>query len=97
MAPSSVRALHFVLKVADRTATVAFLHDVLVMHALRHEEFKEGCRAACNGPYDGMWSKTMMGYADEVGAVCLFVWVPEWHGMCKLPAPAVASHTPMLP
>ena len=71
MAPSSVRALHFVLKVADRTATVAFLHDVLGMHALRHEEFKEGCRAACNGPYDGMWSKTVMGYADEVGALRL--------------------------
>lgn len=50
----------------DRTATVHFLHDVLGMHALRHEEFKEGCKAACNGPYDGMWSKTMMGYDSEV-------------------------------
>lgn len=38
------------------------------MHALRHEEFKEGCKAACNGPYDGMWSKTMMGYDSEVGS-----------------------------
>lgn len=28
MAPSSVRALHFVLKVAERTATVHFLHEV---------------------------------------------------------------------
>lgn len=65
MAPSSVRALHFVIKVADRTATVHFLHDVLGMHALRHEEFKEGCKAACNGPYSGMWSKTMMGYDSE--------------------------------
>lgn len=50
---------------ADRTATVHFLHDVLGMHALRHEEFKEGCKAACNGPYSGMWSKTMMGYDSE--------------------------------
>ncbi|EFN57800.1 hypothetical protein CHLNCDRAFT_20875 [Chlorella variabilis] len=60
-----MRALHFVIKVADRTASVAFLHNVLGMHALRHEEFQEGCKAACNGPYDGMWSKTMMGYAAE--------------------------------
>lgn len=36
------------------------------MRALRHEEFEEGCKAACNGPYDGMWSKTMMGYDAEV-------------------------------
>lgn len=28
MAPSSIRALHYVIKVADRTATVGFLHDV---------------------------------------------------------------------
>ncbi|KAL4425502.1 hypothetical protein ABPG75_009518 [Micractinium tetrahymenae] len=71
MAPSSVRALHYVLKVADRTATVHFLHEVLGMHALRHEEFKEGCKAACNGPYDGMWSKTMMGYDSEDKAFVL--------------------------
>ncbi|KAL4419410.1 hypothetical protein ABPG77_003384 [Micractinium sp. CCAP 211/92] len=71
MAPSSVRALHFVLKVADRTATVHFLHTVLGMRALRHEEFKEGCKAACKGPYDGMWSKTMMGYDAEDAAFVL--------------------------
>lgn len=71
MAPSSVRALHFVLKVAERTATVHFLHEVLGMHALRHEEFKEVCKAACNGPYDGMWSKTMMGYDSEDKAFVL--------------------------
>jgi hypothetical protein len=23
------------------------------------------CEAACNGPYDGKWSKTMIGYGDE--------------------------------
>ena len=83
----SLRALHYVLKVTDRTATVGFLRDVLGMHALRHEvsgretedaayigwsspygrsvhplkEFEEGCKAACNGPYDGKWSKTMIG------------------------------------
>lgn len=65
MAPSSVRALHYVLKVADRTATVNFLHHVLGLKALRHDEFREGCKAACNGPYDGMWSKTMMGFDSE--------------------------------
>ncbi|GAB4816839.1 hypothetical protein N2152v2_003885 [Parachlorella kessleri] len=61
----SLRALHYVLKVTDRTVTVGFLRDVLDMHPLRHEEFAEGCRAACNGPYDGKWSKTMIGYGSE--------------------------------
>uniref|UniRef100_A0A8C8C028 VOC domain-containing protein n=1 Tax=Oncorhynchus tshawytscha TaxID=74940 RepID=A0A8C8C028_ONCTS len=32
---------------------------------LRHEEFEEGCRATCNGPYDGKWSKTMVGFGPE--------------------------------
>ncbi|KAG0427532.1 hypothetical protein HPB47_025409 [Ixodes persulcatus] len=35
------------------------------MKVLRHEEFEEGCRAACNGPYDLNWSKTMVGYGQE--------------------------------
>ena len=29
------------------------------------EEFEEGCKASCNGPYDGKWSKSMFGYGDE--------------------------------
>ncbi|XP_044528849.1 glyoxalase domain-containing protein 4 isoform X3 [Gracilinanus agilis] len=35
------------------------------MKILRHEEFEEGCKASCNGPYDGKWSKTMVGYGPE--------------------------------
>lgn len=35
------------------------------MNVLRHEEFEEGCKATCNGPYDGKWSKTMIGYGSE--------------------------------
>lgn len=35
------------------------------MKVLRHEEFTETCAAACNGPYDNRWSKTMLGYGDE--------------------------------
>jgi len=38
---------------------------VLGMKVLRHEEFEKGCEAACNGPYDGRWSKTMVGYGPE--------------------------------
>ncbi|PNH04783.1 Glyoxalase domain-containing protein 4 [Tetrabaena socialis] len=64
-APSPVRNLHFVFKVADRARTVSFYRDVLLMQPLRHEEFTEGCSAACNGPYDGRWSKTMIGYGEE--------------------------------
>lgn len=35
------------------------------MKFLRHEEFDEGCKAACNGPYEGRWSKSMVGYGPE--------------------------------
>lgn len=59
------RALHFVFKVGNRTATAKFFRDILGMKFLRHEEFEEGCKAACNGPYDGKWSKSMVGYGPE--------------------------------
>nr|CAG4648757.1 EOG090X09EK [Polyphemus pediculus] len=59
------RALHFVLKVGDRNKTIQFYRDVLGMKVLRHEEFEAGCKATCNGPYDGKWSKTMIGYGPE--------------------------------
>uniref|UniRef100_A0A8C6I303 Gem nuclear organelle associated protein 4 n=1 Tax=Mus spicilegus TaxID=10103 RepID=A0A8C6I303_MUSSI len=59
------RALHFVFKVGNRFQTVHFFRDVLGMQVLRHEEFEEGCKAACNGPYDGKWSKTMVGFGPE--------------------------------
>ncbi|KAM5274635.1 glyoxalase domain-containing protein 4 isoform 6-T6 [Ctenodactylus gundi] len=59
------RALHFVFKVGNRFQTVHFFRDVLGMKVLRHEEFEEGCKAACNGPYDGKWSKTMVGFGPE--------------------------------
>ncbi|XP_006801600.1 glyoxalase domain-containing protein 4 [Neolamprologus brichardi] len=59
------RALHFVFKVGDRAKTATFYRDVLGMKILRHEEFEEGCKATCNGPYDGKWSKTMVGFGPE--------------------------------
>lgn len=62
---STKRALHFVFKVGDRKATYKFYKDVLGMKTLRHEEFEEGCKASCNGPYDGKWSKTMVGFGPE--------------------------------
>ncbi|BFZ18556.1 hypothetical protein BsWGS_21595 [Bradybaena similaris] len=62
---SSRRALHFVFKVGNRTETAKFFRDILGMKFLRHEEFEEGCKAACNGPYDGKWSKSMVGYGPE--------------------------------
>ncbi|CAH8614379.1 unnamed protein product [Dicrocoelium dendriticum] len=63
--PMACRALHYVFKVGDRGKCVGFLKDVLGMKILRHEEFTEGCEASCNGPYDGKWSKTMVGYGPE--------------------------------
>jgi len=62
---SERRALHFVFKIGDRTQTMKFFRDILGMKVLRHEEFDEGCKATCNGPYDGKWSKTMIGYGPE--------------------------------
>lgn len=59
------RALHYVFKVPDRKTTMDFYRKVLGMKVLRHEEFKEGCEAQCNGAYDGRWSKTMVGYGPE--------------------------------
>lgn len=51
--PSSARPLHFVFKISSRTKTMDFFLNILNMKVLRHEEFEEGCDAACNGPYDG--------------------------------------------
>nr|CAG4641855.1 EOG090X09EK [Eurycercus lamellatus] len=62
---SGRRALHFVFKVGDRLQTIKFYKEILGMKILRHEEFEEGCKASCNGPYDGKWSKTMVGYGPE--------------------------------
>lgn len=62
---STRRALHFVFKIGDRTQTIKFYKEVLGMKVLRHEEFTEQCLASCNGPYDGKWSKTMIGYGPE--------------------------------
>jgi len=62
---SGRRALHFVFKIGDRDQTMKFFREILGMKVLRHEEFDEGCKATCNGPYDGKWSKTMIGYGPE--------------------------------
>jgi len=60
------QALHWVFKVpSPRADTMKFYREVLGMKVLRHEEFEKGCEAACNGPYDGRWSKTMVGYGPE--------------------------------
>lgn len=61
----NARALHFVFKIANRGANAHFFRNVLGMRVLRHEEFTKGCDAACNGPYDNRWSKTMVGYGPE--------------------------------
>nr|CAB3249385.1 glyoxalase domain-containing protein 4-like [Phallusia mammillata] len=62
---SGRRTLHYVFKVGNRTDTLKFYREILGMKVLRHEEFEEGCKATCNGPYDGKWSKTMIGYGPE--------------------------------
>ncbi|XP_076281544.1 glyoxalase domain-containing protein 4 [Lasioglossum baleicum] len=59
------RALHFVFKIPNRKLTAKFYREILGMKVLRHEEFADGCDAACNGPYANRWSKTMIGYGPE--------------------------------
>ncbi|CAI9740938.1 Hypothetical predicted protein [Octopus vulgaris] len=59
------RPLHFVFKISNRKENLHFFQRILGMRVLRHEEFVEGCKAHCNGPYDGRWSKTMIGYGSE--------------------------------
>lgn len=61
----STRALHYVFKIGNRQKSIDFYKNVLKMKVLRHEEFEEGCKATCNGPYNGKWSKTMIGYGSE--------------------------------
>ncbi|CAH1154183.1 unnamed protein product [Phaedon cochleariae] len=65
MASLTGRALHYVFKIPDRKETMRFYRDILGMKVLRHEEFTDGCEAACNGPYANRWSKTMVGYGPE--------------------------------
>ncbi|CAL8081727.1 unnamed protein product [Orchesella dallaii] len=62
---SERRALHYVMRIGKRKEAMHFFKNVLGMKILRHEEFEKGCDAACNGPYDGKWSKTMIGYGPE--------------------------------
>ncbi|CAK9832255.1 Glyoxalase domain-containing protein 4 [Anthophora retusa] len=59
------RALHYVFKIPERKLTAKFYREILGMKVLRHEEFSDGCEAACNGPYQNRWSKTMIGYGVE--------------------------------
>ncbi|KAF8357623.1 glod-4, partial [Pristionchus pacificus] len=59
------RPLHYVIKIGDRKKSYEFYVGTLGMKILRHEEFGEGCEAECNGPYNGKWSKTMVGYGEE--------------------------------
>ncbi|GMS89027.1 hypothetical protein PENTCL1PPCAC_11202, partial [Pristionchus entomophagus] len=61
------RPLHYVIKIGDRKKSFDFYVGTLGMKILRHEEFGEGCEAECNGPYNGKWSKTMVGYGEEDG------------------------------
>ncbi|CAH4037293.1 unnamed protein product [Pieris brassicae] len=82
----SGRALHFVFKVADRTLTAKFYRDVLGMKVLRHEEFSEGCEAACNGPYANRWSKTMSSESLKRAADTNWP-VKEQNGLKYLEAP----------
>uniref|UniRef100_A0A0K0ECG0 Glyoxalase domain-containing protein 4 n=1 Tax=Strongyloides stercoralis TaxID=6248 RepID=A0A0K0ECG0_STRER len=65
MSVIGARALHYVFKIGNRKESINFYTKKLGMTVLRHEEFDEGCKATCNGPYSGKWSKTMIGYGDE--------------------------------
>ncbi|KAE9551618.1 hypothetical protein FO519_005170 [Halicephalobus sp. NKZ332] len=65
MSSFTARSLHYVFKTSNRQKTYDFYVKKLGMKILRHEEFGKGCEASCNGPFDGKWSKTMIGYGSE--------------------------------
>jgi len=43
MEGQTLRSCHWVLKIGNLKTTIDFLSGVLGLHALRHEEFDEGC------------------------------------------------------
>uniref|UniRef100_A0A5S6QVH3 VOC domain-containing protein n=1 Tax=Trichuris muris TaxID=70415 RepID=A0A5S6QVH3_TRIMR len=59
------RSLHYVIRVGNLMDSLCFYVGTLGMRVLRHEEFSQGCKATCNGPFGGKWSKTMVGYGPE--------------------------------
>uniref|UniRef100_A0A2K6Q521 Glyoxalase domain containing 4 n=1 Tax=Rhinopithecus roxellana TaxID=61622 RepID=A0A2K6Q521_RHIRO len=70
------RALHFVFKVGNRFQTARFYRDVLGMKVQAGLECSGVISARCNlhlmvhlllfsRPYDGKWSKTMVGFGPE--------------------------------
>lgn len=59
------RLIHYSLKVASREKARDFFVNSLGMRVLRHEEYSEGCKVECNGPYKNRWSKTMVGFGSE--------------------------------
>uniref|UniRef100_A0A8C7N230 VOC domain-containing protein n=1 Tax=Oncorhynchus kisutch TaxID=8019 RepID=A0A8C7N230_ONCKI len=60
------RALHFVVKVGDRSKTATFYRDVLGMKILHHKDFEEGCKATCKGPYDGNFARKWLALAQRI-------------------------------
>jgi len=59
-----IRPLHWVIKIGNLKSSMELL-GLLGARILRHEEFKSGCEATCNGPYTGYWSKSMVGWENE--------------------------------
>ena len=53
-------------KYAFCLGNISFIcYPIMSLMVAGHEEFEQGCEATCNGPYDGKWSKTMIGYGPE--------------------------------
>ena len=65
------RAIHWVIRVSDLSATLNFTSGVLGMKVLRHEENDQPCPLTCNGVFDTPWSKTMVGFGPEDGHYAL--------------------------
>ncbi len=61
MTTTPLRPLHWVLKIGSLKESITFFSNVFNFGVHRHEEFPGGCEATCNGPYEGAWSKTMVG------------------------------------
>jgi hypothetical protein len=70
-APKYRKPLHWVFKITSLESSLNFF-ELFGLKVFRHEEFSNGCEATCNGPYEGAWSKTMVGDGEnEAGSFSL--------------------------
>jgi hypothetical protein len=73
MSLANVRNLHWVFKIGDRTATSSFLHGVLSMKALRHEEVRLVRVSGCADAISFLWRFVNNLLESASRSACLYI------------------------